>query len=78
MTCPKCFQEMHVIPIGETHYLCKKEEESEETGCGTQFEFVEDSILKFPFSVIFSSRSKREFFRKPYLNIASADTFNLL
>jgi hypothetical protein len=71
MLCPKCLRSEYVIPIGDTHYLCKGESaiSQRETGCGSQFEFVEDKKIRFPHSAIFMERGKKEFFRKPFLQV---------
>lgn len=71
MLCPKCMRDQFVVPIGETHYICINNSElsSEETGCGAQFQFIQDSKIQFPHNIIYGDKGNNEFFRKPYLQI---------
>ena len=68
MICPKCLKSEFIIPSGDTHYICKVD--GDNTGCGSQFQFVQDEYIRFPHNVIFMNRGKHEFFRKPYLQLA--------
>ncbi len=69
MLCPKCLKS-NVIPVGTTHYICNNPECSV-NGLKTQFKFVIDDEIRFPYNQIFINRSKEEFYRKPYLQISS-------
>jgi hypothetical protein len=72
-----------IRPQGASHYLCKQSssdppvydnEGNEIIGCGTQFTFNEDSIIYFPYNMIFMGRKKEEFFRKPILTVKQQTT----
>jgi len=74
MRCPKCMRSQFINPVGNTHFICTLDSESSDTGCGTQFEFKPDEIIRFPHNVIFMDRNKNEFFRIPYLKIAALES----
>lgn len=69
MTCPKCLKD-DVTPVGTTHYICNNPECSN-NGTRTQFHHIVDDRIRFPFNQIFINRSKQDFFRKPYIALAT-------
>lgn len=71
MRCPKCMQE-NVSMVGNTHYICNTPNCVDQNGNRTQFIYVQDEKIKFPYNQIFINRSINEFYRKPYLEIASS------
>lgn len=70
MRCPKCFQD-NVVDVG-THYVCQNPDCHNEENGKVQFRVVNDSAIHFPYSQIFRRRKLIEFYRKPYLQVASA------
>lgn len=69
MTCPKCFSN-NVYVIGTSHYVCNNPE-CVNNGKRTQFRHVIDDKVQFPYNQIFVDRNIHEFYRKPYLELAS-------
>ena len=69
LSCPKCMRSKFVSTVGETHYICVEDPEEEETGCGLQFEFIEDPYIQFPQNMVFANRNKEEFYRKEYIKL---------
>ena len=68
MICPRCMKD-DTTSVGGTHYICNDITCLNEDGSRTQFSFVEDEYIRFPYNVIFNTRNKNEFFRKPYLQL---------
>lgn len=75
MICPKCLG-TNVSPVGTTHYICNNPDCSN-NGAKTQFMFVVDEKVHFPYNQIYVNRSRQDFFRKPYLQLASAGSKNV-
>lgn len=71
MICPKCMQD-NVSIVGNTHYICNTPNCVDQNGNRTQFLYVEDDKVHFPFNQIFVNRTKKDFYRKPYLKINSS------
>lgn len=69
MTCPKCMG-TDISPVGTTHYICNNPN-CVTNGIRTQFRLVIDDKVRFPYNQIFVTRSKKDFFRKPYITMAS-------
>lgn len=65
-----------VTPIGDSHYMCNNPECSLREGKNVQFNIVIDKKIKFPYNQIFIDRKKSEFFRKPYLQLATVSNVN--
>lgn len=70
MQCPRCFG-TDVSSVGTSHYVCNNPKCVMDNGMRTQFRQVFDQKVHFPYSQIFVNRSKSEFFREPYLEIAT-------
>lgn len=68
--CPRCFGE-DVTAIADSHYVCNNLDCFDDNKNRTQFLLVEDTNVKFPDNQVFVSRSKSEFYRKPYLKLES-------
>lgn len=68
MQCPKCLQH-DVSLISNTHYVCNNKNCVNEDGTRTQFKYITDSYIRFPYNQIFMNRNKSEFYRKPYLEL---------
>jgi len=69
MTCPICFSEEFVTPIGMSHYICNNPS-CNNNGKIVQFHSIEDDKVRFPYNQIFVNRKKSEFYRKPYLELS--------
>jgi len=69
MQCPRCFKD-NVSAVGDTHYICNDPNCVDDSGKRTQFKFVEDEKVHFPYNQIFITRKKSEFYRKPYLKLS--------
>lgn len=72
MTCPKCMQS-NVSIVGNTHYICNTPNCVDLNGNRTQFQYIEDDKVHFPFNQIFVNHTKKDFFRKPYLKINAVE-----
>lgn len=68
MKCPKCMKDDTTI-ISNSHYVCNDPKCIDDKGNRTQFRFITDKKVKFPYNQIFVNRQVHEFFRKPYLEI---------
>ena len=68
MICPRCLRNSGQN-VNNTHYVCNRSECVDSNNKRTQFKFINDSKLYFPYNVIFPKRSIKEFYRKPYLII---------
>lgn len=68
MICPRCYKD-NVSKVGDTHYVCNNTECVDDNGKRTQFKFVEDDYVHFPYNQIFVTKGKENFYRKPYLVI---------
>ena len=77
MQCPKCMKNDTTI-ISDTHYVCNDPTCIDENGNRTQFKFVPDTKVRFPFNQIFVDRQTQEFFRKPYLKIENTGVRSLV
>lgn len=69
LSCPKCLG-TNISTVGTTHYICNNPE-CENNGAKTQFHINVDDKVRFPYNQIFVNRSRQEFFRKPYITLAS-------
>lgn len=69
MICPRCMTDNTTI-ISD-HYICNNPTCFNEDGSKTQFTFVNDEKVYFPYNEIFVNRNKMEFYRKPYLVLES-------
>lgn len=67
LRCPKCMG-TDVSLIGDSHYVCNNQNCMND-GHRTQFRIIEDDKVQFPYNQIFVNRPKREFVRKPYLEL---------
>lgn len=67
MTCPKCGSNNTSL-VNDTHYICNNPT-CRSDGKYTQFKYVEDEVVHFPYNQIFLGRSTGEFYRKPYLEL---------
>ena len=72
MICPKCMGS-DISLVGNTHYICNNPE-CTNGAARTQFRFVPDDEVKFPYNEIFVSRSTQDFFRKPYIELSATGT----
>lgn len=70
MKCPKCMNS-DVTLVGNSHYICNNPNCIDNEGNRTQFRFVIDDHIKFPYNQIYRNRPIDSFFRKPYLEIKS-------
>lgn len=68
MQCPRCMKE-DTSPIGVSHFVCNNLNCVDDKGNRTQFRFIEDKKICFPYNQIFMNRSRSEFYRKPYLEL---------
>lgn len=68
MQCPRCLDN-NVTAISDSHYVCNNPNCYDENHNKTQFRVIEDELIRFPYNQIFVSRSKTEFYRKPYLEL---------
>ena len=68
MICPRCMQNSGQN-VNNSHYVCNRPECTDLNNKRTQFKFITDTKLYFPYNVIFPQRSIKEFYRKPYLII---------
>ena len=73
MICPRCMND-NTTPVGNTHYVCNIVTCVDIKGVRTQFQFIEDPIVKFPHNVIYRDKGKSSFFRKPYLDLSALST----
>lgn len=71
MECPRCFGS-DVSPVGGTHYVCNNKKCVNDDGSRTQFSLEIDEKVCFPYNQIFVSRSRNEFYKKPYLKLKNA------
>lgn len=69
MICPRCMEDSGQS-VNDTHYICTRTECIDQNNKRTQFKYINDSKLYFPFNVIFPKRTLKEFYRKPYLVIS--------
>ena len=69
MQCPRCYG-IDVSAVGDTHYVCNNPNCVDDNGRRTQFIFITDEYIRFPFNQIFVGRKTQEFFRKPYLKLS--------
>ena len=72
MQCPRCFNDNTSI-INNSHYVCNNPNCVDENGNRTQFYFVPDENIMFPYNQIFINRNKNEFYRKQLLKMRSID-----
>ena len=77
MQCPRCMKNNTTI-ISNTHYVCNEPTCTDDNGNRTQFRFVPDSEVRFPYNQIFVDKQPHEFFRKPYLDIELPVTKSLI
>ena len=77
MKCPRCMND-NTSQILDSHYVCNNPECVDENGNRTQFKFIIDKKVKFPFNQIFVDRLTQEFYKKPYLEIKDTGNKNLL
>lgn len=75
MQCPRCFQS-NVTAIADSHYVCNNPDCSDDNGNKVQFSVVEDKNINFPYNQIFVNRGKKEFYRKPYLELEEVGMVN--
>ena len=68
MQCPRCMKNDTTL-ISNSHYVCNNPDCTSDEGDRTQFKFITDSKIRFPYNQIFVNRIKSEFYRKPYLKI---------
>ncbi len=66
MQCPRCLGN-DTSPVGDSHYICNNENCVDEKGNRTQFQYIEDEKISFPYNQIFVNKSKNNFYKKPYL-----------
>lgn len=71
IVCPKCLGE-DISLVGNTHYICN-DPNCVTNGLRTQFEVTVDGEIKFPYNQIFSTMSRQEFIRTPYIKLSSSD-----
>lgn len=71
MKCPRCMKDDTTI-VSNSHYVCNDPSCVDNDGNRTQFKFIPDTMIRFPFNQIFVDRQKNEFFRMPYLEIQSS------
>ena len=76
MQCPKCMKN-DTTSISGTHYVCNNSTCINDKNDRTQFIFIPDSHINFPYNQIFVNRQKQEFYRKPYLEIESVGSRNI-
>ena len=77
MKCPKCMKDNTTL-ISNSHYVCNDPNCINDDGSRVQFKFINDEKIRFPYNQIFVNRQKHEFFRKPYLEIESAGSKNVI
>ena len=68
MICPRCMED-NTTPVGNSHYICNNKKCVDKNGKPTQFRFIPDTSINFPYNVIFPNRKITEFFKKPYLKL---------
>lgn len=68
MLCPRCYNDSGVL-VNDTHYICQREECTDENNIRTEFLHVVDSELHFPYNIIFQNRELKEFYRNSYLDV---------
>ena len=66
MICPRCLNDTGTS-VNNTHFVCTTQTCLDENQKRTQFKYINDDHLYFPYNVIFPNRSVKEFYRKPYL-----------
>lgn len=76
MQCPRCFGE-DVTAISNSHYVCNNPECFDENHNRTQFRFIEDTRVQFPYNQIFVNQPKSRFYRKPYLKLDTVGVSNV-
>ena len=76
MQCPKCMGTNTTL-ISDTHYVCNNASCVNDDGTRVQFKFVMDKKIGFPYNQIFTNRQRHEFYRKPYLELASTGAKNV-
>ena len=76
MQCPKCMKNDTTL-ISDSHYVCNDSTCINDNEERTQFKFISDDHVRFPYNQIFVNRQKQEFFRKPYLEIESVGSRNI-
>lgn len=69
MQCPRCFS-TNVLPNGLTYYVCMNPAcPGLKDGKRVHFQHVVDKSKEFPDNVIFPTRPRETFYRRPYLEI---------
>ena len=76
MQCPKCMKG-DTTSISGTHYVCNNSTCINDNGNRTQFKFIPDNYIRFPYNQIFTKRQKQEFYRKPYLELELVGSRNI-
>lgn len=67
--CPRCMGD--TSPVGTSHYVCNNPNCKTSNGMRTQFRVVYDTMTHFPYNQIFVTRNTKDFYREPYLEIAT-------
>ena len=76
MQCPRCLGN-DTSPVGDSHYICNNPNCNDENGNRTQFRYIEDDKISFPYNQIFVNKPKNIFYRKEYLNMDDIGEMNI-